>query len=650
MKFENPAILYALFLLLIPVIIHLVKWRKFKTELFTNVDFLHELEIKSRKSRLLRELLILFLRLLAFTALILAFAKPYMPSKAGRLHISQIQNLIYLDNSMSLDALDGNTNIWQVYIQDLLQNLDKDKIYTFLTNDNTYKDISGKKIMTILSEASLSPVSTSHQVILKRIKYLINPQNNTRINVLYASDMQNIFHEKISDSLLPSTVQYFIVDKHQPDLKNISVDSLWIKDQTAQNINLVIQLSANDRSLKTPVQVVQNKTVLWRSFIDFKDSLKQKITFDLPSDQAINGKISITDKGFQFDNQLFFTIDKPQKTSILIIAETIPDYLKKIYTNDEFILDKKSINQLSNNDLYEYDLIILSDLNLPDIYFELLNKYMRQYGQLVILPTAETTADELSKLLAGLHIRNTVTTDTSRVFLNRINYDHPLFDGVFTKQVHNFAYPFVNKHFKMSRKGEWIYQLSDRSNFVQLYHKTGQIYVVNAALNEENTNFTRAASLIVPLFYQISKARTKRQALYYTLNMKNNIFVKTDMVQTDQPVHLRHAQSDFIPYQINQYNGIQLSLDNLPGSAGIYEVTYNNKILKSIAFNVNRQENSLEIIDFPKTRQVHHVDSAASFIAEQQAFLKQQYLWHWLLIAALVFLIVEMLLLRYWKL
>lgn len=40
MQFKHPELLYALFALLIPILIHLFQLRKFKKQAFTNVAFL----------------------------------------------------------------------------------------------------------------------------------------------------------------------------------------------------------------------------------------------------------------------------------------------------------------------------------------------------------------------------------------------------------------------------------------------------------------------------------------------------------------------------------------------------------------------------------------------------------------------------------
>ena len=50
MQFKHPEILYFLFLLIIPILVHLFQLRRFKKEYFTNVRFLKELSIQTRKS------------------------------------------------------------------------------------------------------------------------------------------------------------------------------------------------------------------------------------------------------------------------------------------------------------------------------------------------------------------------------------------------------------------------------------------------------------------------------------------------------------------------------------------------------------------------------------------------------------------------
>ena len=77
MQFKHPEILYALLLLLIPILVHLFQLRRFKKEAFTNVKFLKAVTLQTRKSSQIKKWLILTTRLLLLGAIILAFAQPY---------------------------------------------------------------------------------------------------------------------------------------------------------------------------------------------------------------------------------------------------------------------------------------------------------------------------------------------------------------------------------------------------------------------------------------------------------------------------------------------------------------------------------------------------------------------------------------------
>ena len=50
MQFKHPELLYALLLLVIPIIVHLFQLRRFQKEAFTNVKFLKEIILQTRKS------------------------------------------------------------------------------------------------------------------------------------------------------------------------------------------------------------------------------------------------------------------------------------------------------------------------------------------------------------------------------------------------------------------------------------------------------------------------------------------------------------------------------------------------------------------------------------------------------------------------
>ena len=105
MRYQNPELLYALFAITIPILVHLFNFRKHKTIYFSSIRFLKEIKEDNRKKSRLKNILVLISRILAISFLVLAFAGPYIPS-ANQEHTNNI--FLYIDNSFSMDA-DGES-------------------------------------------------------------------------------------------------------------------------------------------------------------------------------------------------------------------------------------------------------------------------------------------------------------------------------------------------------------------------------------------------------------------------------------------------------------------------------------------------------------------------------------------------------------
>ena len=80
MKFLYPEFLWALSLIAIPIIIHLFNFRKFKKVYFSDIRLLKEVKEETKSRSQLKHILILISRILAISALVLAFCYPFIPS------------------------------------------------------------------------------------------------------------------------------------------------------------------------------------------------------------------------------------------------------------------------------------------------------------------------------------------------------------------------------------------------------------------------------------------------------------------------------------------------------------------------------------------------------------------------------------------
>ena len=122
MQFKHPELLYALLLLIIPIIVHLFQLRRFKKVEFTNVQFLKNITLQTRKSSQLKKWLTLLTRLLLLACAIIAFAQPYISKSSS--YKTKSETVIYLDNSFSMQAKGSNGTLLNSAIQDIIEHID----------------------------------------------------------------------------------------------------------------------------------------------------------------------------------------------------------------------------------------------------------------------------------------------------------------------------------------------------------------------------------------------------------------------------------------------------------------------------------------------------------------------------------------------
>ena len=162
MKFLYPQFLYALAAILIPIIIHLFNFRKFKTVYFSNVRFLKDIKKETKAHSQLKHLLILLSRILAISALVFAFAQPYIPVNNTIIHDKYAVS-IYIDNSFSMNAENENGQLLSIAkdkARIITESYKSTDDFNILTNDLKGKHqriINKKLILDEIDEIESSP-------------------------------------------------------------------------------------------------------------------------------------------------------------------------------------------------------------------------------------------------------------------------------------------------------------------------------------------------------------------------------------------------------------------------------------------------------------------------------------------------------------
>ena len=641
MQFKNPELLYALFLLVVPILIHLFQLRRFQKVKFTNVKFLKSVKLQTRKSSQLKKWITLVTRMLLLASVIIAFAQPFIPNTEA--FNQKQETVIYLDNSFSMQANGSNGTLLNEAIQDVINTIPEDEVISLFTNDKTFRNITVKALKNDLIQLKHSPTQLNYAAAYLKGKQLFSKGSAATQNLVLVSDFQQ--KEQPFNFETDSTVQLQLVQPKSTILSNISIDSIYVSNTTSETLELKVKLSNKTEPIKNvTISLFNDDVLLTKSAVDIDK--EAEATFTVPNNKVINGKLTINDAGLQYDNSFYFNINSKPKIKVLAINGTADDsFLNRIYTEDEFDYKTLKLNTLNFNLIPDQNLIVLNELEtISNALKTALIAFKNDGGKLLIIPSNEIDIISYNQLFKDLSVSTFGNQNAIEKRITSINYDHPLLANAFYSKVTNFQYPKVEKSYLFTSNSNSVLSYEDGSPFLTGNTNT---YAFSSALNSDNSNF-KNSQLIIPVLYNLGLQSLKLSKLYYTIGQPNAIAIQTSLGQ-DDILTLDTDDSSVIPLQKTYSKSVLLETQDFPNTAGILNVKNKETVLQNLSFNYNRAESTLNYYDLSTLNGVTTTTSLATTINNIKSNTTINALWKWFVIFALIFLIIEMLLLKYLK-
>ncbi|MCM0666380.1 vWA domain-containing protein [Flavobacterium tyrosinilyticum] len=642
MHFKHPEILYFLFLLIVPILVHLFQLRRFKTSFFTNVRFLKELAIQTRKSSKIKKRLLLATRLLLLACAIIAFAQPFFEATDSKNASNEMY--IVLDNSFSMQAKGKKGELLKRAVQELLENTPENTQFSLLTNTENFWNTDIKSSKSALQNLKYSATSFDLQAITAKIKAHKSAHKKDIVIITDAVGLK----EKDIATIDFEEKPYFIVPEAEQK-NNVSIDSVYI-NQTLENFyEIGINLSAYGEDFK-PVSTAlynQNKLIA-KTIINF-DTKKKKINFTIPK-EAFHGYVAIEDNGLTYDNKLFFSISKNKKTNVISIGEPEKsNFLSRIYTSAEFNYNNYPIGSLDYNSLEKQNTIILNELiDIPQALQTTLKAFVSKGGNLVVIPSEKTSLSSLNALLGNFGKIQFGNLEPNSKLITKINFDHPLFSGVFENKITNFQYPKVNSSFAVSSSYPAVLSFEDQTDFVTaVQNQVSGITVFTAPINSTNSNFQQSP-LIVPLFYKIAQNNQKTGVNALTIGNNQPYFVDV-LLTKDAILEVKGTDDSFIPIQQILNNKVKLTFNDFPETAGNYSIFDKKEWVENISFNYKRTESDLSQVNTNVVSDFKTADTISTIFNTLQTERTDSQIWKWFVIFALLFLALEMAIIKFVK-
>lgn len=640
MLFKHPEILYALFLLLIPIFIHLFQLRRFQRIDFTNVAFLRKVTVQTRKSSKLKKWLTLLMRLLALACIIIAFAQPYSTSKTAV--DKETETVLYIDNSFSMQARGANGPLLERALQDLFDKVHLAKNISWFTNDTQKKNVSVQDFQNDILDVQYSTHQLNPSQVLLKANQLFSKEKDVYKQLIYISDFQQ--RERFPD--IPENLQVKTVQLQPVKASNVSIDSAFIASKNSSTIQLKVKVSKQgETSSEVPVSLFNKEKLISKTAVEFNGNSRTTMVFDIDGSEEFMGKLEITEANIPFDNTLYFSINKPEKIKVLAINEADGGFLQRLFDDEKFQLTVQGYQALDYSLIPDQNFIILNQLKeIPSPLATALLSFTDSGGRILVIPDNNSQINSYNSFLTTVGMGTISKSNQQSKQITDINFSHPLFQDVFEKEVANFQYPKVNTLFEISSSGAPALRYEDGKPFLVQKNHT---YLFTAAIDQDNSNFQNSP-LVVPTIYNMGLQSLPLADLYYTIGNQNSFAVPIQLGQ-DEILSIRDEGESFIPMQQSKANHVKITTTENPAEAGNYEIIRKKERIQNVSFNYSRQESQLQYQSPDNWKGVENFSSVNDlFLAISEANSIHGF-WKWFVIFAVLFLIAEMVILKFWK-
>ncbi len=660
MTFLYPGFLWALFALAIPLIIHLFNFRRTQKIYFSSTRFIREVQETSSSKRRLKHWLVLASRLFFIFFLVIVFAQPIIPAKQQLQAGSTVA--LYVDNSLSMSApVDGATRAFDASLiaaRAITDVFPADTRYRLLTNDfepfaNTLK--TKAEVQEALAKLRLSSKSRRADEVVSRLSRLGKEQD-----VFWLSDFQQSTFGTLTP--LDSNTRFHLVPFQITATSNIYIDTVFLDNPFAiggEQNKLSLRLVNDGKTDRTQlnVRLVIDGLQVGTVNTDVPANSNALVSFVLTSSQQRIQKalIAFGDSPITFDNEFYLSLSFANRIKIVQIAERqSASVVEKLYANNQlFDLISYYSTNINFSQLTQADLVVINELERIDAPLQMaLKSFTDAGGTVLLIPAANPDITTYQALLPSIVKAKQETLQE----LARPDSRNPFFTNVFQEQPSKMAMPLVKNSIQWGDDRQAILKQQDEQPYLSFLPTQGKLYVLGGPLQSSYGSFLNHA-LIVPVMYRIAAYSRRNEQPLYQLLSQPLVSVNSDSLSENKLISLK-GKTQVTPSQRVINKQVLLDLAGLDLEAGHYEAIVDSDTLSTLAFNQTKNESMMKFLNeealinyFGGQADVYNITSSSA--DAMTGVLKENYqgtsLWKYALMLALLFILIEVLLIRFWK-
>ncbi len=685
MQFLNAAFLWAGLAVLIPPVIHLFNFRRYKTVYFSDVRFLQNMKNITRKRSTLRQILLMILRMLALAMIVLAFAEPVVikgnaGAAASRKYAPPI---LYIDNSQSMQAgaISGlNLETAKIKALEIVDAFPQGTDFMLITNDFEQKHnrlVKADGIRLFLQEIATSPRVPTLSQVIERASASMSLQDVDPLcekSIFVISDFQrNIcdLQNAVSDTLM--SINLVGIGSQNQD--NVAIDTIEFNTPYRilggeEELAVTIHNYGSQPVSGIPLKLYINGACKTNETVDLAPMERKTVSIKYLNNasQSVKGRVSITEFPIDYDNDLYFTYHIDSVRNILAIGQhSDTRYIRALLGSDRNFSLHEMAEVSADINLMDYHAVVLCECpGIPRLLAGQIQAYVAQGGNVVFVPAANGNIQEYNYLLSLMDCNSIISADTIKCKVSNINTQCSLLRGAIREIPDNPDLPYITRYFSsMSNpyQGEEIVLETDTYKKVMTSnsYRAGRMFVFYTPLNDKCGNLA-THRIIVPLLYNaVSTSQNFSQQYYSVIGRDQGFSVRLPGNPDLRTIVMKDEDSgnEFIPRISgpDAYMNYRIFSENCVEKSGFMHLVSEGKTVSAIAYNYDRRESEMDFMTADEVSQkmedmgchaVRVMDSGSrTFAADAAESAATRPLWKLFVVLALVFALLEMAVARF---
>lgn len=658
--------LFCLFALAIPLIVHLFNFRRHRTVYFSNTATLKNIERESAKTKKLKYIIVLIMRMLFIAGLVFAFASPYKIEQ--KMTTDDAGNLVavYIDNSMSMQSRSSEISLIEdarSSARQLVGNVSPSQRFVLLTNsrnvENEYPMSQDEMLMSIDGMKTTAGI-LKFSDLYENLKMIKKRGGFRSASLFVYSDFQDDMFD-LDGIVVDSTIQIVAFPLCSDFQQNVYVDTVWLSSPVLQiglanemNVRLKNESERDIKGLPINLEIDNQAVAFTTADISANGTTTVGIQFVLNEPGQKVAKVSINDFPITFDDTYNIVIGARHSIKIVELTNEIEaadrsdNPLQVLFSNDSiYDYHRVSASRIDQQYLNDCQMIVVNDRSsLNATLWQSVVDFAKEGGSVVVFPS-ETAS---------------IYVDTLNV--NMLAVQHSFFDDVFVNVPDNADFPKVFKHVNLKKEFPNSLTLIGLQNGEPLITLSkvgsGNVFMFSSRIDSQWNNLSDNA-LFVPLMMKMAFMGGGLENLSYVIGRDKELIIKDVNVFSDGGIRIRdeHNTFEFIPITEIRDNHVVVRLfDQLPNS-GVFDVCNGDDVIEKTAWNDSRLESKMsfnnqnEVDKALKNKglNVSVVLSAADLHSDEimEAVAARSNLWKSFIILALIAMLTEILILRFWK-